>query len=178
VLSQKPIFSAAQSMDLHLRAATQADHAATRQLVHAAFWPEDVETFLDALRSDTCILGEWLAEDGGGTVGHIVFSRAHVETDGGPLPAAMLTPLAVRPDQQRRGIGLRLINHALRALEDRGETLFLVLGHPSYYPKAGFSAAMAAHIVSPWPNNPAFMARCPSALSGRLIMPAVIANAH
>ena len=178
MLSQKPSFSAAQSVDLRLRAARRADHASTRELVHAAFWPDDVETFLDALRGDTCILGEWLAEDGSGTVGHIVFSRVHVETGGGALRAAMLTPLAVRPDQQRRGIGLRLTNHALRALEDRGETLFLVLGHPAYYPKAGFSAALAAHIVSPWPGNPAFMARCPFALSGRLIMPAVIVDAH
>jgi putative acetyltransferase len=165
-------------MNLRLRTAGPADHAATRQVVNAAFWPEDAATYLDSLRAATCILGEWLAEDDSGTIAHIVFSRVHVETDAGALPAAMLTPLAVRPDRQRRGIGLRLINHALHALEEQGETLFLVLGHPAYYPKAGFSAALTAHIVSPWRTNPAFMARCNRAVSGRLVMPAVIAEAH
>lgn len=165
-------------MDLILRNATVVDHAVTRQLVHDAFWPEDVRTFLDALRRDGCTLGEWVAEYDSSVVGHIVFSRAHVECDEATLSAAMLTPLAVRPDRQRRGVGLRLMGHALRALEDQGETLFLVLGHPTYYPKAGFSATLAAGIVSPWPGNPAFMARAPRAITGRLIVPAVIADAH
>jgi putative acetyltransferase len=40
----------------------------------------------------------------------------------------MLTPLAVRPDRQRLGIGTQLMDHALKSLEARGETLFSVLG--------------------------------------------------
>jgi putative acetyltransferase len=83
---------------VRIRAAERSDHASTRRLVEAAFRPENVAAFLDALRAGGCILGEWLAEDSSGPVGHIVFSRVWLEHDGGKrTQAAMLTPLAVRP---------------------------------------------------------------------------------
>ncbi len=155
------------------------DHASTRQVVDAAFRPEDVVTFLDALRADGCILGEWLAEDPSGPIGLIVFSRVWVaQQNGKRFDGAMLTPLAVRPDRQRRGIGGRLMDHALKSLEARGETLFFVLGHPGYYPRAGFSSTLAETVRSPWSGNPAFMARGTLVPEGRLVLPSVIADAH
>ena len=90
----------------------------------------------------------------------------------------MLTPLAVRPDRQRRGTGTRLMHHALKELESRGETLFFVLGHPNYYPRVGFRPASVAGIESPWLGNPAFMVRGTTVPAGRLVMPSVIADAH
>ena len=166
-------------MEISIRQVENCDHASTRKLVDDAFRPEDVATFLDALRADGCILQEWLAEDSSGPVGHIVFSRTWVvHSDGAQTKAAMLTPLAVRPDRRRLGIGLRLMGHALAELEARGEALFLVLGHPDYYPRAGFSASLAQQIESPWPGNPAFMAKGALAYEGRLVMPAAISGAH
>ena len=90
----------------------------------------------------------------------------------------MLTPLAVRPDRQRLGIGRQLMDHALKSLEARGETLFFVLGHPEYYPRAGFSSTLAETVTSPWPGNPAFMAKGRFVPEGRLVLPSVIAVAH
>jgi GNAT superfamily N-acetyltransferase len=87
------------------------------------------------------------------------------------LPAAILTPLAVRPDRQQLGIGTRLMVHSLEALEANGEDLFFVLGHPSYYPRAGFRSELAENVLSPWPCNPAFMARANFVPGGRLILP-------
>ena len=136
-------------------------------------------TFLDALRADGCILGEWIAEDFSGPIGHIVFSRVWLEQkDGNRLEAVMLTPLAVHPDRQRLGIGTQLTEYALRELELRGETLFFVLGHLDYYPRVGFSSAAAVGVESPWPGNPGFMVRARSIPGGRLVMPLVIAEAH
>jgi len=34
----------------------------------------------------------------------------------------------------------------------------VVLGHPEYYPKFGFSRGAAAHVKSPYSDSPAFMA--------------------
>lgn len=165
--------------EISFRLAGPGDHAATRRLVDAAFRPEDVVTFLDALRADGCILGEWVAEDSSGPVGHVVFSRVWVERpDGTRMDAAMLTPLAVRPDRQRNGIGTRLMDHALKTLEKRGETLFFVLGHPEYYPRAGFRSEAAKRLEHPWPGSRAFMARGARVPEGRLVMPAAIADAH
>jgi len=165
-------------MSLRFRPCSSEDWAATRALVDAAFLPEDVVTFLDALRADGCLLGEWLAEEAGGPIAHIAFSRVFLEAPGGlRRPAAMLTPLSVRPDRQRKGVGGALMAHALRALEAKGETLFFVLGHPEYYPRAGFRSAPDDAVASPWPQNPAFMMRG-AAAAGRLILPAAIADAH
>jgi putative acetyltransferase len=166
-------------MKVELRAVEHNDFASTRKLVDDAFRPEDVVTFLDALRADGCILGEWLAEDSSGPLGHIVFSRAWVELpDGARVKAAMLTPLAVRPDRQRLGIGTQLMDFALKALEARGEALFFVLGHPKYYPRAGFCSVAASRVASRWAGKPAFMARGTCVPEGRLVLSSVIANAH
>jgi putative acetyltransferase len=169
-------------MEVQFRRVDIRDQASTRKLVDGAFrakGSEDTAAFLDALRADGCMLGEWLAEDASGPVGHIVFSRVWLEQrNGDRLTAAMLTPLAVRPDRQRAGIGGRLMDHALKELELQGETLFFVLGRPNYYPRAGFRSASAAGIESPWPGNPAFMVRGGAIPKGRLAMPSVIADAH
>jgi putative acetyltransferase len=166
-------------MKVVFRAAGPRDRASTRQVVDAAFRPEDVVTFLDALRADGCILGEWLAEDSSGPIALIVFSRVWIaQQNGGQLDAAMLTPLAVRPDRQRLGIGTQLMDYALKSLEARGETLFFVLGHPRFYPRAGFSSILAQTVTSPWSGNPAFMARGTFMPEGRLMLPGAIADAH
>jgi putative acetyltransferase len=169
-------------MDVEFRRVETRDYASTRKLVDDAFrssGSEGTAEFLDALRADGCILGEWLAEDSSGPVGHIVFSRVWLERrNGSRLEAAMLTPLAVRPNRQRLGIGTRLMEHALRKLESQGETLFFVLGHPNYYPRAGFRSGSIAGVESPWPGNPAFMARGTDVPEGRLVMPRVIAETH
>jgi putative acetyltransferase len=162
---------------IELRAVEHQDFAATRKLVDDAFRPADVVTYLDSLRADGCILDEWLAEDSSGPLGHIVFSRVWVELSNGErAQAAMLSPLAVRPDRQRVGIGTRLMDFALKALEARGETLFFVLGHPEYYPRAGFCSVAASRVASQWSGRRSFMARG-VVPEGRLVLPSVIADA-
>jgi predicted N-acetyltransferase YhbS len=100
-------------MKLNIREARSSDYAATRKLVEDAFGAEGMETaeFLDALRADTCILGEWLAEDWTGAIGHIVFSRVWLECrdDLSIQNATMLTPLAVRPERWRNDLQRRLL---------------------------------------------------------------------
>lgn len=75
----------------------------------------------------------------------------------GAISAAALAPMAVLPDHQRRGIGERLIRHGLDLLRKRGEQIVIVLGHPDYYPRFGFSSEKARFLESPFPPD-AFMA--------------------
>ncbi len=169
-------------MQILIRKVQVQDHLTTRQLVYKAFKgaePEETALFLDNLRADNCILGEWLAENITGVVAHIVFSRVYVERmDGSQVSAAMLTPLAVRPDCQRMGLGLRLMQFSLEKLEAEGEALFFVLGHPSYYPRAGFHSDLALTVDSPWGLKSAFMARGRNIPIGKLLLPKSIAEAH
>ncbi len=164
---------------LTLRRMRSGEAAATRDLVEAAFGPEeDVPGFLDGLRAAGCGLGEWVAEEGGILVGHVVFNRIGLLHDGVERPAVMLTPLAVAPGRQGRGVGTDLTRAALAELEAAGEDLFFVLGHKDYYPRFGFRPVDASRIASRWGQTPYFMIRGAGDPEGRLILPQVIEEAE
>jgi len=52
-----------------------------------------------------------------------------------------LTPMAVLPAHQRKGIGSQLVRVGLEACHRLGHDIVVVLGHPSYYPRFGFVPA-------------------------------------
>lgn len=117
------------------------DDAAAIHAVNLAAFPTPAEADLvDALRgSDAWIEGlSIVTEDGEGTVvGHALLTRCHV----GGEPALALAPCAVLPRVQRRGVGSAAIRAALEAARATGEHLVLVLGHPEYYRRFGFTPA-------------------------------------
>ncbi|WP_342775025.1 N-acetyltransferase [Nonomuraea diastatica] len=59
----------------------------------------------------------------------------------GETPALALAPTAVLPEVQRQGLGTLVIEDALREARARGESAVVVLGHPEYYPRFGFTIA-------------------------------------
>ena len=138
---------------LTLREETPADHVAIRAIHIAAFGQAEEADLVDALRRAGAVLVSLAAEVDGGLVGHILFSRMFVES----VPAVALAPVAVHPSWQRRGIGGELIRRGLDMLRDRREEIVIVLGHPDYYPRFGFSRDMAKAIEHPFPPE-AFMA--------------------
>jgi putative acetyltransferase len=69
-----------------------------------------------------------------------------------------LAPVAVAPERQGRGIASRLVRHLIEALLDEGRTV-VVLGNPSLYARAGFSAERAARLTSPYPIEATLIAR-------------------
>jgi putative acetyltransferase len=83
------------------------------------------------------------------------------------IVAVALAPVAVLPRYQRQGIGRRLIRHGLDTLRGPGERVVIVVGHPEYYPRFGFSSALACSLESPFAPE-AFMALelSPGALKG------------
>jgi putative acetyltransferase len=90
-----------------------------------------------------------------------------IEAPVATIDAVALAPVAVLPDFQKRGIGGELIRRGLDLLKQKGERIVIVLGHPEYYPRFGFSAAKAQPLESPFPGD-AFMALDlePGALEG------------
>jgi putative acetyltransferase len=138
-----------------VRPAFPADHAAIRAVETAAFGRPDEAGMVETARDEGAALVELVAEADGQIVGHILFSRMTV------TPArcfAGLAPVAVAPGFQRRGIGEALCRAGIEAVRTLGAEAVVVLGHPDYYPRFGFSAAAARRLASPYAGNAAFMA--------------------
>jgi len=136
---------------------TPEDFDAVRHVNLVAFGGVTEAWLVDRLREDGLALVSLAAEAGGRVVGHILFSRVAIETPDGPIPAAALAPMAVLPGFQRQGIGSELIRAGLEACRKLGEKIVVVVGHPDYYPRFGFSAVLARRLHSPYCGD-AFMA--------------------
>jgi putative acetyltransferase len=61
----------------------------------------------------------------------------------------LLSPIGVRADLQRQGIGGELIRGSLRVISQRSEPLVFLEGHPTYYPRFGFGRAADQGFVAP-----------------------------
>jgi putative acetyltransferase len=71
-----------------------------------------------------------------------------------------LAPMAVASIRQRQGIGTQLVERGLAILREQACPFVVVVGHPAYYPRFGFTPASAHGLDSQWPGMPdeAFMA--------------------
>jgi predicted N-acetyltransferase YhbS len=68
----------------------------------------------------------------------------------GPGRAALLLgPLAVDPAHRRKGLGGKLMKHAISATRMRGHAAILLVGDPAYYARFGFSADMTGALRMP-----------------------------
>ncbi len=150
-----------------VREETAADIDAIRRLNRLAFGGPFEAGLVDRLRSEELVLSSLVADEGDAIVGHILFSDLSVTIDGWRVHAAALAPMAVEPQRQRQGIGSALVRAGLAAVARRSVEAVFVLGHPAYYTRFGFSAALAARLTSPY-GGEAFMAieLVPDALRG------------
>jgi predicted N-acetyltransferase YhbS len=89
--------------------------------------------------------------EGNEITGHVFFTKAVLQHSPEPVEVRILAPLAVVPGAQGRGIGANLIREGLRQLKESGVDLVFVLGHPDYYPRAGFSPAGIHGFDAPYP---------------------------
>lgn len=141
-----------------IRPATSDDQAAIRAVVTAAFTAEfgksDEADLVDALRADGDALVELVAEADGAVVGHVLFSSMATSTG---ARFAALAPLSVMPGCQKDGFGTWLMEVGHELLRAAGVEAVIVLGHPAYYPRVGYSADAAKTVAAPF-SGPSFMA--------------------
>jgi len=163
-----------------IRPERDADHPAIAEVVRAAFveHPEEVAAFVERIRASEQFIPELalVAEDASGVIAHVMLSWVGVE-GGSRNKILSLTPMSVRPDRQRVGVGTRLIRDALGRAEAAGEPAVMVEGIPAYYPRFGFERASALGFGSPHPKIPdeAFMVKRLAGftpeLAGRIVYP-------
>jgi putative acetyltransferase len=131
-----------------IREETPQDYDAIRELNKVAFQGNDEAGLVDRLRKDGAVVFSLVALEGDKIVGQIMFSDVAIETQTGVVPAASLAPVAVFPEFQRRGIGSALVRRGLEVCQARGKHIVVVLGHPEYYPRFGFSPELAKSLDS------------------------------
>jgi putative acetyltransferase len=134
------------------------DQAVVRAVTWAAFAPagEPAKAPVEAGLIDELRAGEdWLqglslvaVSPDAGVVGHVVCTRGRVDE----APVLGLGPISVRPDRQRRGVGLALMHAVLGAADVLGEPLVALLGEPAYYRRFGFVPATERGISPPQPS--------------------------
>jgi putative acetyltransferase len=130
--------------------------------VHFQAFAQDGEARLvSALREDGNINPDLslVAVHGDRIIGHILFCPITIVSKTGETPAIALAPLAVHQDYQCMGIGGSLIEEGIGQCQRLGHRIVIVVGHPGYYPRFGFTPAHKSGIVPPFPcPDEAFMA--------------------
>jgi putative acetyltransferase len=95
-----------------------------------------------------------VAELDGDIVGHVQLSRCWVDAPDRLVEVLALSPLAVLPGRQGRGIGGHLVRESLLAAQHARWPLVFLEGSPSYYQRFGFEAARQRGFSSPSPRIP------------------------
>lgn len=140
-----------------IRERRPADDAAIRRLNEEAFGGNVESELVDALRATDLTAIELVAVEGAEIVGHLLMSALSVFVDDDAIPTLSLAPMSVRPNHQRLGIGSALVEFGLELARQREWQAVIVLGHPAFYPRFGFSAELASHLEAPFTGE-AFMA--------------------
>ncbi len=153
---------------MEIRGHKPGDDEAIGHLNDLAFAGRYESRLVSDLRAAGLAAIELVAVEQSLIVGHILFSALSVTTDEAPIRALALAPMCVRPDRQRDGIGSALVRLGLDRARERYWQAVIVLGHPEYYPRFGFSAELARTLKAPFSGN-AFMALelAPGVLQGR-----------
>jgi putative acetyltransferase len=136
---------------MRVRSEIEGDREAALEVERLAFSggrggepADDIVTAIRTIREEPDSFA-LVAELDGEVVGHAQFSRAWV----GESPVALLGPIGVDPDHQRRGIGSALVRAGLEEAGRRGEPAVILLGDPAYYGRFGFVAASTFGLRNP-----------------------------
>jgi putative acetyltransferase len=76
-----------------------------------------------------------------GVVGHVMFSRGVLDAPARLIAVEILSPVAVSPVMQGKGIAAALIGRGLELLDSLGAPAVFLEGDPGYYRRLGFVPA-------------------------------------
>lgn len=89
------------------------------------------------------------AVEDGTVLGSVIFTRMTYEQDARTV--FILAPVAISTSQQGQGLGQRLIQHGLQALNSEGVSIALTYGDINLYSKVGFGLITEADAQAPLP---------------------------
>lgn len=141
-----------------IRQETPADGARVGSVVADAFRSEVEAVLVERIRASPEFVPEMALVatpadgDTADVVGHVMISGAVLRSAVHERRIVMLSPLAVAPAHQRRGVGGALVR-AVTTIADRlGEPLVVLEGSPRYYSRFGFVPARPLGITIHLPD--------------------------
>ena len=137
-----------------IRPEVETDRPAIAEVVERAFGSPAEARLVEAIRASPEYLAElaMVAIVDGQVVGHVMISRCRLVDDDSEHRIVMLSPLAVDPPHQRRGVGGALVRTVCGLADDRGEPLVVLEGDAGYYSRFGFGPAAEHGIELPLPD--------------------------
>ncbi len=134
---------------MNIRLERPEDYRVVEELTREAFWnvykPGCLEHYvLNQYRNNSDFIPEldYVMEEDGRIIGHVMFSRAElVLADGAHKPSWTFGPISIHPDYKRKGYGLKLLNSALDKARQMGVGFICMEGNIDFYKHAGFGLA-------------------------------------
>jgi putative acetyltransferase len=149
----------AEQLKIAIRRATPADWPAIVDINDSAFEGPRESALIGALERSGRPVISLVALADGVPAGHIFFSLIRIQSPGPPIPVAALAPMAVSPRFQRRGVGSQLVDAGLRDCVNQAYQVVVVVGHPHFYRRFGFTPATGVGLASVYSDaGDAFMA--------------------
>lgn len=152
--------------DVTVRAKRPEDRASVRDVIVRAFERTVVADLAESLQEAPAgVAGlSFVADRTGEIVGHVQLSRSWLDAPERLVEVLVLSPLSVAPEQQRHGIGGRLVRHALSEATRVGAPMVFLEGSSAYYSRFGFETASQRGFIAP-------SARIPDAAFQVVILP-------
>jgi len=125
---------------MEIRPEREQDQAAVYRLNSAAFATDAEARLVDSLRKLASPIVSLVAIVNNRVTGHILFSPVQHSENKDALVMG-LAPMAVAEAARNQGIGSALVAAGIAACARLGAGAIVVLGHPGYYPRFGFTPA-------------------------------------
>jgi putative acetyltransferase len=125
---------------MEIRPEREQDQAAVYRLNSSAFATGAEARLVEALRERAYPVVSLVAIVDNQVTGHILFSPVQYSENTDVLIMG-LAPMAVAGAARNQGIGSALIASGIEACARLGAGAIVVLGHPGYYPRFGFTPA-------------------------------------
>ncbi|WP_245582928.1 GNAT family N-acetyltransferase [Sediminimonas qiaohouensis] len=134
-----------RSMPGFMREMRRGEERQVDALLRRAFGGQDEARLVARLRKAGAIAGEMVIPTGGQVMAYAALSAMRA-----PKGWLCLAPVAVDPEAQGQRLGTRLVGMIAEWARLSGVHV-VVLGDVEFYQRAGFSAARAARLSTPYP---------------------------